>query len=468
MKRLIPLAAIILLSVACQTRTFRGVPEAGNDLPAVPLRLAPGATEVLLADCLPGWTRADSVTAWGAPLGVHPLADDWSRFRVTAPEGALVGALDLWCDGCTLSVPVVCGGTDDRVRMFSDGALLKVVSVRCNREPERIVAMWQNCRLPEDHIVEIDGAFGIIVPKDARDRERSWLRVYAASDSVLFNDVLIPLYRGRIVRSPRQLTRHDRQAQVCRLPTARCCGCADGADCLALCAFRPDAAVRVDTGLFRNGLEVLLHDDSIGRIARAVSKAGAACGAHHTLGNLTGGFLACADGGCSKAVVAEIDWRKLALYDAIVWTIPGVPFIRTEECCAPEAFAGGMPFGDRPGDGARGGTQYRALFERLAALRRTHMPLLYGDLVPLGCTGHMWAFARIYMGQYVVAAFNNSPCRGDLLVELPAGLKTYSLRTHFDGEMRTSDQGRRVAVVLPPYGFEVLTRATKAGSGNGN
>lgn len=479
MRRLIPVAAIALLSVACQTRSFRGVPDADNRIPAGPLRLTAGATEVLLADCLPGWTYADSVTVWGAPLDVQALAGDWSRFRVTASEGALVGALDLWREGCKLSVPVVCGSTDDCVRMFSDGAMLKVVSVRCNREPKRIVALWQNCRLPESDIVEIDGAFGVIVPKDARSMERSWLRVYASTDSVLFNDVLIPLDRGRIVKSPRQLTCGDRHAQTVY---ARCCdgigaGVSSGCDPAGCGRFLP--AIRTDMpcdyNLFHAAVRVFMHEDSIGLIARAVSRAGAEYGAHHMLCNPGGQFSAFTNTSCPEQAGAGapadggVDYQKLALFDALVMTVPGLPCMTADgtRCGASAEAPDNLP-PMRLGGDAPGLREYRARVARLAALRRTQLPLLYGDLLSLGGTGHTWAFARIYMGQYVVVAFNSTTRSRDLLVELPRGLKTYPLRTNFGGELRTSDDGRRIAVVLPPYGFEVLTRAAKHGGGNGN
>lgn len=473
MKRLLLLCAAALFATSCQTRQFRELPAQGNSILVHPLRLQAGTNAVSLADCLPQWAGADSITACDAQLRVRPLANDWSRFGVVAPAGALVAALDVWQDGRKLSLPVLCGPPDDSVRMFSDGAMLKVVSVRCNREPRRIVALWQNCRLPQSSIVEIDGAFGVIVPKDAKDLDRSWLRVYASTDSALFNDVLIPLHRGRIVKSTRLLTPGDGQARVLYpaailrpngLPAPRGASAEAG---------RADD--RFDVGFHRTVRDVLLHDDSIGRIARAVSATCRANGAHHVLRNSTG--IRCAipsAGGPSVFLLDDraaaqvhtvgngdsTDCRKSALWEAIAMTVPGVP------CLCRDGYR-------RPGTGDPGNHRMArfdrhvsdriapcATGERLIALRRANMPLLYGDLLPLYCDDHAWAFARIYMGQYVVAAFNNSPGRRDLLVELPAGLKPHPLKTNFGGEIRLSPDGRRMAIVLPPYGFEVLTRAS--------
>ncbi|WP_418983025.1 alpha-amylase family glycosyl hydrolase [Alistipes sp.] len=211
MKKLLTCALATVLACGCQSRLYTDLP-AGNDRPILPALLAAGENRLLLTDYLPAWEAADSVTS--RELTVRPLADDWSVFAVTAPEGAFAATLDCWQGGRSLSVAAVGGERRDGVWAFSAGRMLRMVTVEPSQRPSQIVALWQNCRLPEEYVVRSGDAFGVIIPKDASDCDRSYLRIYAAADSARFNDLLIPLERGRVVRSADKLGRRDRQAQV--------------------------------------------------------------------------------------------------------------------------------------------------------------------------------------------------------------------------------------------------------------
>ena len=63
----------------------------------------------------------------------------------------------------------------------------------------------------------------------------------------------------------------------------------------------------------------------------------------------------------------------------------------------------------------------RELTRELIALRRGSMPLLYGDLITLHTEGNCWVFVREYMGEYVVAAFNNGASACGASCTIPAG-----------------------------------------------
>ena len=212
MKRVLFFAALCLTLCSCREALFEGAACPGNERPVYPLHLEAGRNRVLLTDYYPAWEGADSITS--RDLSPVPVAADWSEFEVSAPEGPFVATLEVWRGGRSLSIVALGGAHRPDVYMFSSGSMLKVASVAASRQPTRIVALWQNCRLPDREIVRIDDSFGIIVPKDARRMERSYLRVYASADSALFNDVLIPLEHGRIVKSASRLGRHDPEAQV--------------------------------------------------------------------------------------------------------------------------------------------------------------------------------------------------------------------------------------------------------------
>ncbi len=203
----------VLALAGCQSRLFDGAPAEVNRQPVYPLHLTAESQTVYLTDYFPQWTKADSVTVSDG-LQVAPLAEDWSTFTLTSPEGCYVTTLDVWQGGEKVSIVALKGAPSADNYLFSTGSMMKVVSIAAEKAPEKVVAMWQNNRLPDDYIVPVEGAFGVIVPKDARDMERSFLRIYASNSEGLYNDVLIPLHHGKVVRDIESLNRHDNQAQV--------------------------------------------------------------------------------------------------------------------------------------------------------------------------------------------------------------------------------------------------------------
>ena len=212
MKRFLSLLVVVATLAACQTKIFNELPQTGNNRPIVPARLVAGDNTLYITDYLPEWEKIDSITS--DELVVAPIAEDWSEFRVTAPEGAGVATFEVWNDGRSLSVVALMGASNDVNRIFSVSQMMHVVAVETTEEVDQIVAMWQNCRLPEACIIRNDKGFEVIIPKDATEQEQSFLRVYAANGEARFNDLMIPLVDGKVVREAEQLTRHHREAQV--------------------------------------------------------------------------------------------------------------------------------------------------------------------------------------------------------------------------------------------------------------
>ncbi len=698
MKPLLLACCGLMLLAGCQSRLFRDVPADGNGQPVYPLRLHENPQRVLLTDYYPRWEEADSVTGRDG-IVVTAAADDWSAFDVAAPEELRLSTLDVWRGGRSLSIVVLKGEHDPSCRMYTAGAMLKVVTVAAEQRPERIVAMWQNCRLPDDGIVSVEGAFGVIVPKDAREMERSCLRIYAAGEKGLYNDVLVPLSYGRIVRDPKQLNRHDPQTQVLYslmidrfqngnpandaplnrpdvrpevdymggdlkgitdkieegffddlgvttiwispvtqnprdawgqnvdpdtrfsgyhgywpiyatriddrfgtdaelrelLATAHDHGMnvildyvanhlhidspvlqehpdwttsmylPDGRRNLELwdeqrlttwfdvhiptldlereevCdpmtdsalywvanydfdGFRHDACKHIpenywrmlcrkmksrfpdrqlwqigetygspeligsyvksgmidaqfDFNFYHTAIDVLREDAPLKRIADEVATSEAAYGSHHTMGNITGNhdkarFISLAGGALSPwedhkqagwhrevGVGDPVGYRKLALLQALIMTLPGVP-------CIYQGDEYGQPGANDPDnrhmmrfDGYDEAEQaQRELTRELIALRRGSMPLLYGDLITLHTEGNCWVFVREYMGEYVVAAFNNGASACGASCTIPAGFSlSRPMESRFGSEFGFDAETRTLTLRLEPYSFELLT-----------
>lgn len=212
MKRLFLFLSVAALLSGCRTRVFPELPAVGNERPVVPALLQPGDNRLWLTDYFPCWERADSVTS--ASLRIVPAADDWSEFVVTAPQGAFAASFEVWCGGRRLSVAALGGERKAAAWAFSEGCHGDELFVRTSQRPQQVVALWQNCRLPEQYVSVGDDGISVIVPGDAAGVRRSWLRLFAASDDARFNDLLVPLENGAPVLDASRLDRHDKQAQV--------------------------------------------------------------------------------------------------------------------------------------------------------------------------------------------------------------------------------------------------------------
>ena len=212
MKKSIIALAVMAVMCGCRGNIYNDLPATGNDRTIVPVQLREGGNTLLLTDFLPEWDGADSVTS--KELAVKPLAEDWSEFEITAPQGAFVATLEAWQQGAPISIVAYGGQRRDDSRIFSTGYMLNMVVLEPTTEVKDVVAMWQNCRLPDDNILRNESNIEILIPGDAKSAERSCLRVFAVGEDVRFNDIRIPLQYGKVVSDAKQLTRHDRESQV--------------------------------------------------------------------------------------------------------------------------------------------------------------------------------------------------------------------------------------------------------------
>lgn len=74
-----------------------------------------------------------------------------------------------------------------------------------------VLVYWDNELIPID---KKGGKVLVKIPVKAKERNRSFLRVFAQNEFGVSNDVLIPLERGEVLRDPANVTRHDREAQI--------------------------------------------------------------------------------------------------------------------------------------------------------------------------------------------------------------------------------------------------------------
>ena len=163
-------------------------------------------------------------------------------------------------------------------------------------------------------------------------------------------------------------------------------------------------------------------------LERIVKESMAAYGAHHTMGNISGNHdqvrIASLAGGAIRPDEPEngkqagwtrtvgigdasIAYRKAMLQEVINFTIPGVP-------CVYQGDEYGEVGANDPDnrlmmrfDGLNEQEQaMRAEVQKLIRMRRSSMPLLYGDLQTERLTDDEWVFSRTYMGEKVTVSIN--------------------------------------------------------------
>lgn len=190
-----------------------------------------------------------------------------------------------------------------------------------------------------------------------------------------------------------------------------------------------------DFNIYHTAIDVLgKKGESMKRLAETIDESLASYGAHHTMGNISGNhdkirFISLAGGAISwdedgKAagwnrnigVTADgnaeretVAFKKALLLEVLNLTIPGVPCIyqgdEYGQCGANDPDNRRMMrFG-----GLSANEQWiRGQMEQLIHLRRSSMPLLYGDYKLLYVDDSVLVFSRTYMGKEVVVALNNS------------------------------------------------------------
>ena len=216
LKCFLAVLASVLIMGGCHSNLFDEVPPTGNGLLIKPCLVKEFSTELMLTDYLPQWEGADSLTSASNDVELIALKDDGSAFELKTASQSLLTTIEAWQAGRCLSFVVLRGRTQNDVWAYTSDCDADHLEVRFSQPAEEVVALWQNCRLPQSelHLSDDGLKLGVSIPKDARVMERSFIRVYAKTHDVRFNDVLVPLSKGGVVRDVQRLNRHDAQAQV--------------------------------------------------------------------------------------------------------------------------------------------------------------------------------------------------------------------------------------------------------------
>ena len=170
----------------------------GNSFTVIPMNIKTGTTHHYLTDYYPQWEGADEVTTADERLSLTATTENWAEFDITTTADVVVSTIEVVHDGAPLSI-VVLGGVRDTAGsyMSSIGAEEGVISIEATLPVVEAIALWQNERIEDVRIEE--NLITVTIPEEAKKFERSAIRVFAASESGRFNDVLLPLEYGEVV-----------------------------------------------------------------------------------------------------------------------------------------------------------------------------------------------------------------------------------------------------------------------------
>ena len=209
--KVVAVAVLSFVAVACATNEAKFA--LGDNAPVVPMGIAQGETTHYLTDYYPQWVGAENITTADERLALENLSGDWSEFAVKTDAETLVSTIEVYHDGKPLSIVVLGGKRDTEGSYMSTiGVENGRVNVVASQPVKEAIAVWQN-NIVED--VMVDGAqISVAIPAEAKNFDRSVVRIFAASEGGRFNDILLPLERGAVVTNAEDIRRTDHQSQI--------------------------------------------------------------------------------------------------------------------------------------------------------------------------------------------------------------------------------------------------------------
>lgn len=215
------------------------------------------------------------------------------------------------------------------------------------------------------------------------------------------------------------------------------------------------------------------NDETFARLKDVLQQSLNIYGNHHLMGNISGNqdrarFISYASGDLSFAEDAKLaGWTRkigvknnraygrLKMLQAFNMTIPGIPVIYYGDEI-------GMPGGNDP-DNRRmmrfenlktQEVEVKAVVEKLTALRKTKLSLIYGDLEILQDGAEHFVYQRNYFDQYAIVAFNKSDEQKEIKITLSESIGKKSFKAEF-GSKLSYEEGV-LTITLPANSFDVL------------
>jgi glycosidase len=216
-------------------------------------------------------------------------------------------------------------------------------------------------------------------------------------------------------------------------------------------------------------------EESFDKVAASMKETMQYYGSHSLMGNITGNhdmprFLYYAGGaekkgedekeaGWSRDIKVEDPkgYERLKMLNAFIMSIPGIPIIYYGDEI-------GMPGAGDP-DNRRmmqfsnlkpEETAVKVITDKLVNLRRSSMPLIYGDTRILKADKDQMVYLRQYFNQTAIVVFNRSNESATIEVKIPDYVNLDGLKSNFGNTFQA--EGKTIKIAVAPLSFEILTQ----------
>ena len=207
------IASAALLTSCTQNKQLLTVTP-GNEMRASVVLLSEPEQENYFTDYFPTLDAIDSLQV-GPGLTLGAVTDSTFVLSTNVP----LSSLRLYSEGQVLSLVVEDGRNfkSGYAHLYTTGydADTRTVTLGFTQKPATLLALWQNIQLPTENILLGENDIKIQLPEiDPNAPERTYLRVYAATEDQPMSDILLPLQHGKVVTEVSQLNRHDPETQI--------------------------------------------------------------------------------------------------------------------------------------------------------------------------------------------------------------------------------------------------------------
>lgn len=214
MRKIFSAAVAIALLASCSNR--QSVIDEANLTRASVVLMSAQSQENFFTDFFPTLDGASSFvsTRCGEGLSLDAITDSTFSLTTSVP----LTTLSLTTQAGNEVTLVVEDGRNFRTgydRLYTSWCNDTQVGISFTAQPTKVVALWQNTLLPAESVSLSDSEIVVTLPKLPADApQRSYLRVYAATETQPMSDVLVLLDGGRPVTNLDQLSRHDPETQI--------------------------------------------------------------------------------------------------------------------------------------------------------------------------------------------------------------------------------------------------------------
>jgi len=109
------------------------------------------------------------------------------------------------------SIITITDPSDNAPKLYTQSYSSDNIIIGMTGTTDHIVCLWDNYTVPFE---KINNTISIQIPKNVKELERSYIRIWSCNENGYSNDILIPLENGFVISDAKQIKRTDKHAQV--------------------------------------------------------------------------------------------------------------------------------------------------------------------------------------------------------------------------------------------------------------